>query len=71
MQWNRTYGGTGTDWPYSVVQTSDGGCAIAGETGSFVAGYFDAWLVKTDCARILFGNLDTNVGFLFQEKSFQ
>jgi hypothetical protein len=32
--WSKTYGGTGNDDGYSVVQTSDGGYAIAGATES-------------------------------------
>jgi len=50
MQWNKTYGGASSDWASSVVQTSDGGYAIAGETYSFGAGDGDFWLVKTDSA---------------------
>ena len=48
--WNRTYGGTGSDFAYSVIQTSDGGYAIAGETSSYGAGYSDAYLVNADSA---------------------
>jgi hypothetical protein len=47
LQWSRTHGGSGGDLAYSVVQTSDGGYALAGMTTSFGAGGFDLWLVKT------------------------
>jgi hypothetical protein len=48
MQWNATYGGKGWDEAHSVVQTNDGGYAIAGHTYSFGAGRYDYWLVKVD-----------------------
>ena len=48
MQWNQTYGGTGDDEAYSVVQSNDTGYAVAGFTNSYGAGETDAWLVKTD-----------------------
>jgi len=47
MEWNKTYGGEGNDRAYSVVQTSDGGYALAGCTYSLGVGG-DFWLVKTD-----------------------
>jgi hypothetical protein len=50
MEWDRTYGGEGRDFAESIVQTSDGGYAIAGYTGS------GAWLVKTDSV----GNMQWN-----------
>jgi hypothetical protein len=46
--WAKTYGGTSYDYAYSVQQTSDGGYIMAGETNSFGAGFYDAFLVKTD-----------------------
>jgi len=57
MQWNRTYGGSGSDYANSVVQTSDGGYALAGTTSSFSDdGQADFWLVKTDSS----GNVEWN-----------
>ncbi len=46
--WSKTYGGTSDDWAYALVQTSDGGFALAGFTESSGAGLSDAWLVRTD-----------------------
>lgn len=48
MQWNKTFGGTSDDYAYSIVQTNDGGYALAGFTASFGAGNRDLWLVKVD-----------------------
>jgi predicted secreted protein len=56
MKWNRTYGGGGTDSVRALVETSDGGYALAGTTDSFGAGLEDFWLVKTDSA----GNMEWN-----------
>jgi len=47
IEWNRTYGGANYDNAQSMVQTGDGGYALAGVTGSFGNGS-DCWLVKTD-----------------------
>jgi hypothetical protein len=46
-KWNMTYGGASDDGAFSVIQTSDGGFAAAGFTGSYGAGGIDMWLVKT------------------------
>ena len=50
MEWNRTYGGIGGDFAYSLVETSDGGFALAGEQNN------NFWLVKTD----EYGNTEWN-----------
>lgn len=54
MEWNQTYGGIDADLAFSLVETSDGGYAIAGKTYSFGAEGSDFWLVKTD----EFGNIE-------------
>jgi hypothetical protein len=59
MQWNKTYGGTGNEYAYSMVQSKDGGYAITGRTTSFGAGSEDAYLVKTDAT----GNMQWNKAF--------
>ena len=50
MQWNRTHGGANGDYANSVIQTSDGGYALAGRTYSFGDRIYvpRCWLVKTD-----------------------
>jgi hypothetical protein len=50
MLWNKTYGGPDNEAansPNSLVETSDGGLALAGYTSIFYE-YSDFWLVKTD-----------------------
>jgi len=45
--WTRTYGGTSSDYGYSVQQTSEGGYIVAGYTGSFGYGT-QVYLIKTN-----------------------
>ena len=47
-QWSKTYGGSNQDWIFSIVQTSDEGYAMAGETRSFGSGGNDFWLIRVD-----------------------
>lgn len=46
--WQKTFGGPGKDFGYSVIETSDGGYAIIGETESFGNGGRDIYLIKTN-----------------------
>jgi hypothetical protein len=48
VQWTKTIGGSSDDFAYSIIQSSDGGYVVAGETNSFGAGSSDFWVVKLD-----------------------
>ena len=48
LQWTKTIGGPASEAGYSLIQTSDGGYAIAGYTKSFGAGEADVYVVKLD-----------------------
>ena len=58
--WQKNYGGSGTDLPYSLQLTADGGSILAGSTSStdgditFNHGFVDAWVLKLDAS----GNID-------------
>jgi hypothetical protein len=65
--WNRTYGGPGTDWMWSIVETYDGGYTMVGRTNSFGAGENDFWLMKTNSE----GSLEWNktIGYEGDERA--
>jgi len=46
--WTRTYGGSGDERAYSVVELSAGGFLVAGGTNSFGSGESDAYMVQID-----------------------
>jgi hypothetical protein len=46
--WTKTIGGSNLDVAYSIIQSSDGGYIVAGETWSFGAGGSDIYVVKLD-----------------------
>ncbi|MFH0906442.1 MAG: hypothetical protein V1824_03840 [archaeon] len=68
VDWNKTYGGTNSDLSYSVIQTSDNGYAIFGQTISYgTAGDYDVWLIKTNSLgvadwNITYGGVNTDDG---------
>jgi hypothetical protein len=47
-EWNKTFGGRGSEQAQAVQQTSDGGYVLAGSTSSVGGGSVDFWVVKTD-----------------------
>lgn len=54
LQWSKTIGGSGPNGQgYSIIQTTDGGYAIAGVTEAFGAGSYDMHIVKLDVAGTL------------------
>jgi hypothetical protein len=56
----KTFGGTGDDEANSVVQTTDGGYILVGQSNSFGKGGYDFYFVKTDVNGNSFCN-ETNV----------
>jgi len=54
VQWKKAYGGSDNDWPYSIIQTDDGGYVAVGFTESNdgdVSGNHgdkDMWVIKLD-----------------------
>jgi len=46
--WQKTYGGGEWDIAHFIQEESDGSYILAGTTGSFGAGGFDAWILKLD-----------------------
>lgn len=48
LLWEKTYGGSNGDEAWIIIQTIDGGYALAGATSSKGAGEEDLWLIKLD-----------------------
>lgn len=48
LQWTKTVGGPGNDVGRGVVQTADGGYAVAGWTNSFGSGGDDCYFIRLD-----------------------
>ncbi|WP_299701271.1 T9SS type A sorting domain-containing protein [uncultured Pontibacter sp.] len=56
-EWDRTYGGEGRDFLYSLQQTEDGGYVLGGSSWSDISGdkteasrWSDYWIIKIDAA---------------------
>jgi len=57
MDWEQIYGGAKADSANSILALDDGGYIIVGYTGSYGAGAYDVWLLKTDAdGNILWNN---------------
>jgi hypothetical protein len=74
MEWNQTYGGTGTEYGYSVEQTSDGGYILGGYTNSFGAGGYDFYVVKTNASGVMewnqtYGGTAADYGYSVEQTS--
>ncbi|HEX4851432.1 MAG TPA: hypothetical protein VFV08_11530, partial [Puia sp.] len=54
LLWHQVYGGSGSDYPYYISKTNDGGYLITGYTNSSDSditqnhGKLDFWVIKTD-----------------------
>jgi len=48
LVWDKTFGGSENDETHSIIQTDDGGCAIAGFTASEDTGDRNVWVIKLD-----------------------
>jgi hypothetical protein len=46
LEWQEAFGGALDDGAYCVIETSDGGLALAGYSHSYTSGGYDMWLVK-------------------------
>ena len=46
--WSHVFGGDRDNLCHSIIETNDGGFALAGSTTSFGSGHYDFWLIKTD-----------------------
>ena len=74
LEWQKTFGGSGHDYAYSIQQTTDDGYIVAGYTNSFGAGDDDAYVLKLDSAGTLqwqkvFGGSSDDFAYSIQQTS--
>lgn len=72
IKFEKVYGGTDTDYGYSVVQTYDKGYVVAGSTTSFGNGGTDAYILKTDSMGVplwhkTFGGINIDKAYSIQQ----
>jgi len=72
VTFQKTFGGTGLDYVYSVQQTFDGGYALCGYSMSFGSGMEDIYLIKTNANgniqwSKIFGGTSYDVSFSIQQ----
>ncbi len=48
VEWEKTFGGKGSDAVFSIVSLADGGAMMAGYTESKGQGSYDAWVIRID-----------------------
>ena len=60
IEWQKSFGGSGTDCALSVIETMDGGYAAAGYSEIYENYKKDAWIVKLDSS----GNLEWSNEFV-------
>lgn len=70
--WSKTYGGRGSDCGYALLQTPDGGYAVAGDTDSTSSGKTNVYLFKTDSEGNLlwskaYGGMKDSYGWSLQQ----
>ena len=74
MLWQKTFGGSSGEVGNSVQESADGGFIFTGWTGSYGAGSYDVYLVKTDNSGTMlwsktFGGVAEDRGYSVQETS--
>lgn len=82
VQWDKTFGGSGEDYPVSGIETSDGGFVIVGESNSNISGDksenskggYDYWVLKINNtgAKVwdkTFGGSDDDYAIAIRENS--